>query len=187
MHDTLDIAAVKQRLRLRLAAARGVEADVSGILCARLLDAVESQEGERVACVWPLPGEVDLRPLCGSLHARGREILLPETTPKGTPLVFRQWMPGQPMKEGRFGTLYPDGPVEKPDLILVPLLAFDRRGHRLGYGGGYYDRTLAAFPHALPVGYAASWQEVEEVPTGPHDVPLPMIVTERETVFSGQG
>ncbi|GAN71501.1 hypothetical protein ASY01nite_15110 [Acetobacter syzygii] len=86
------------------------------------------------------------------------------------------------MLTGRFGTHYPDGPVMEPDLVLVPLLGFDRAGHRLGYGGGYYDRTLAALPHATSIGYAPSTQEVGHLPCGPYDQPLSCIVTEKEVI-----
>lgn len=91
------------------------------------------------------------------------------------------------MREGRFGTVYPDGPIDVPDLILVPMLAFDRRGYRLGYGGGYYDRTLASLPDARAIGYACSVQEVNDIPVGPFDVPLPVIVTEKENITPADG
>ena len=82
----------------------------------------------------------------------------------------------------RFGTLRPDGPEIVPDLLFVPLLAFDRRGRRLGYGGGYYDRTLAALPGAIAVGCAFAAQEMDEVPAGPHDIALDAVATEREVI-----
>ncbi|MFT9258302.1 MAG: 5-formyltetrahydrofolate cyclo-ligase [Acetobacter sp.] len=135
-----------------------------------------------VACVWPLPHELDLRPLCHWLDLNGATVVLPETPPRGNPLVFRQWRPGCAMLAGRFGTQVPDGPVMQPDMVLVPLLGFDRAGNRLGYGGGYYDRTLAAMPHVARIGYAPSTQEVESLPAGPHDQPLPCIVTDKETL-----
>lgn len=131
--------------------------------------------------------EVDLRPLFHSLCEEGWQILTPETPPKGSPLLFRQWKPACSMQEGRFGTVHPDGPVDVPDVILVPMLAFDRRGYRLGYGGGYYDRTLAALPDARPIGYAFSVQEVPHIPVGPFDVPLPVIVTEKEDIVPADG
>ncbi len=82
------------------------------------------------------------------------------------------------MKTGRYGTSHPEGAYRDPVLILVPLLAFDQRFYRLGYGGGYYDRTLASLRvHA--VGFAASWQEVETVPRDGFDIPMNVIVTER--------
>jgi 5-formyltetrahydrofolate cyclo-ligase len=135
-----------------------------------------------IAGVWPLPGELDLRPLLQALHASGHGILLPETTPPGQPLIFRHWTPGCAMVTERFGTQRPDGQIDSPDILFVPLLAFDRRGHRLGYGGGYYDRTLAALPGRAAIGFGFSALEVDFVPTGPHDQPLDAIVTEKEVI-----
>ena len=97
-----------------------------------------ARTGDCVALVWPLAGECDLRPVMDTLHADGLAIALPETPPTGHPLAFRLWQPGCLMQPGRFGTFHPDGPPVLPDVIGVPLLAFDRRGMRLGYGGGYY-------------------------------------------------
>ena len=107
-----------------------------------------SRRGAAVAGTWPIAGEIDVRPLWVAMHERGHRVLLPETPPRGLPLIFRQWAPGALMVPERFGTWRPDGPVGVPDVIFVPFLAFDDRGHRLGYGGGYYDRTLAALPGA---------------------------------------
>ncbi len=132
-----------------------------------------------VAAVWPLPGEADLRPLLARLHADGTVVLLPETPPRGRPLRFRRWMPGATMLPGRFGTLHPDGPEAMPDLLLVPLLLFDGRGVRLGYGGGYYDRTLARLPGVPAIGFAHARQEVASLPAGPNDVRLAAVATER--------
>ncbi|MFT8718692.1 5-formyltetrahydrofolate cyclo-ligase [Acetobacter sp.] len=171
--------AIRALVRNRLG---GVGADRSALLQDRLLTRLSVLPSQRIACVWPLPGEADLRPLCATLHDRGWEILLPETSPKGSPLRFRCWNPDSPMLPGRFGTCHPDGEEAVPDIILVPMLAFDRRGYRLGYGGGYYDRTLASLPHAQPVGFAFSEQEVARVPVGPFDKVLPVIVTEREDI-----
>ena len=114
--------------------------------------ALAPARGQVVAGFWPLPGEIDLRPLLHALVERGNPVCLPQTPPRGQALVFRQWAPGATLAPGRFGTTHPDGPVAVPDIVLVPLLAFDRSGARLGYGGGYYDRTLAALPDAVAIG-----------------------------------
>lgn len=138
--------------------------------------------GSAIALVWPLPGEIDLRPVFMPLHQRGYRVLLPFTPPRGQPLSFHHWHPDVTMCNGRFATWHPDGHAHRPDMVFVPLLAFDRRGGRLGYGGGYYDRTLARLPHAIAIGYGLATQEVAHIPMGPHDVPLSGVVTERERI-----
>lgn len=183
--DLPETASDKRAIRLAMKAAlQQADPSLSALLCNRLYARLRGRPPARIACVWPMPDEVDLRPLSHRLHEVGWQILMPETPPKGSPLIFRQWDPDCSMREGRFGTVCPDGPVDVPDVILVPMLAFDRRGYRLGYGGGYYDRTLAALPDACAIGYAFSVQEVPHIPVGPFDVPLPVIVTEKEDVTS---
>ncbi len=142
-----------------------------------LLKEILAQPAQKIAAVWPLAEEVDLRPLCHALSEAGRQVLLPETTPKGSPLIFRRWTPSSSMIAGRFGTSHPEGEIEVPDLVLVPFLAFDRSGYRLGYGGGYYDRTLAAL-NVPAIGFGFAGQQIDAVPTGPYDIPLKTIVTE---------
>src|SRR6185312_8294683 len=139
--------------------------------------------GAVVSGFWPLGEEIDIRPLLLALLERGHEIVLPVTPPRGQPLGFRLWRPGDPMAAEKFGTIRSTGPERVPDFLLVPLLAFDRRGHRLGYGAGYYDRTLHALRARKPVvavgiGYAA--QEVAEIPLTPRDARLDLVLTERE-------
>jgi 5-formyltetrahydrofolate cyclo-ligase len=131
-----------------------------------------------VSGFWPMPGELDIRPLLHALHARGSVVALPETPPRGRPLIFRRWTPETTMLRERFGTFRPEGDVLVPDTLLVPLLAFDRRGNRLGYGGGYYDRTLAALPGARAIGCAFAALELDEVPVGEYDAPLHAVATE---------
>ncbi len=159
----------------RRAALDGERLDVA--LIAHLLD-IPMPHGAVVGAVWPLPGEPDLRPLLAALHARGQSVMLPETPPQGRPLEFRRWTPGSVMLAGRFGTSHPEGPPGRPDILLVPLLAFDEAGGRLGYGGGYYDRTLAIWPECRSVGFGYAAQRVDSVPVEPHDVRLDAIVTE---------
>ena len=134
--------------------------------------------GTVVAGYWPMRGEIDVRPLLFALLGRGHTVLLPDTPPPGQQLAFHHWRPGARMFPGRFGTQRPDGPIGMPDVLLVPLLAFDPAGHRLGYGGGYYDRTIAAMPWATTIGCAFACQRMDHVPTESHDRPLDIIVTE---------
>lgn len=132
-----------------------------------------------ISGVWPLPGEADLRPALFALAEAGARIVLPVTTKRGQPLLFRTWRPGEALRDGPFGTKEPAGgePVA-PECLLVPLLAFDGAGRRLGYGAGYYDRTLAGLPGALALGFGFACQRMPEVPVGAADVPLPAVATE---------
>ncbi|MFL1462140.1 5-formyltetrahydrofolate cyclo-ligase [Roseococcus sp. DSY-14] len=167
----------KPELRRHALARRGGSPDAPRRLLAHLLPLVPP--GAAVAGFWPLPGELDLRPALAALHARGHALALPFTPPRGQPLRFRRWAPGEALAPGPMGTAHPAAEVPLvPGVVLVPLLAFDRRGGRLGYGGGYYDRTLPLFPHARRLGIAFAAQEVDEVPMQPHDIFLHAIVTE---------
>jgi 5-formyltetrahydrofolate cyclo-ligase len=136
--------------------------------------------GAAVAGFWPMGREIDIRPLLHALHERGHPIALPVTPKRGQPLQFRRWRPGDTLARGPVGTSQPGPDAEPltPTWLLVPLLAFDRRGNRLGYGAGYYDRTLAGLPGATAIGVAYACQELDEVPAGPEDVALSAIATE---------
>lgn len=127
----------------------------------------------------PLQDEINIVPLLHALHKSGHRLALPETPPKGEALIFRTWTPTTKMHTGRFGTLYPAADPIVPDWLLVPLLAFDLKGQRLGYGGGYYDRTIASLPNAFRLGCAYAIQQVDNVPTEPTDQPLHAIATEK--------
>ncbi|MCQ8240870.1 5-formyltetrahydrofolate cyclo-ligase [Rhizosaccharibacter radicis] len=178
---------IKRTLRREVRLRRERTASDAASLCegiARLCGSLPS--ATVIGGIWPLPGEPDLRPAWTALHGAGHVVALPETTPRGEPLRFRRWDPRQPMLGGRFGTSHPDGPVLVPGLVFVPLLAFDDRCHRLGYGGGYYDRTLAALPGARAVGVGFEWQRVPRLPVEPFDVPLSAVLTEKRLI-PGQG
>jgi 5-formyltetrahydrofolate cyclo-ligase len=138
--------------------------------------------GAVVSGFWPLDGELDIRRLLIALHAHGHSIVLPVTPKRGLPLSFRIWRPGDTMVAERFGTMRPAGEEQSPTFLLVPLLAFDRRGGRLGYGAGYYDRTLPLLSPRFALGCAFAAQEVPEVPMGPGDVRLDAVATERELI-----
>ena len=171
---------------LRLRAGCDPASATKDVTC-NLLTELPPPDGAVVAGYWPIGDELDARPALLSLAARGHLLALPTTPPRGQPLTFRAWAPGGDLLSGRFGTLEPPAgaPDVTPTFLLVPLLAFDRRGGRLGYGAGYYDRTLASLPGATAVGLAFHRQEVAEVPTGPGDAPLHAIVTDREVILSG--
>jgi 5-formyltetrahydrofolate cyclo-ligase len=141
--------------------------------------------GAIVSGFWPMGEEIDIRPLLHALYERGHPIVLPVTPKIGDPLTFRLWRPGDAMQPERFGTMAPTGPEAAPGFLLVPLLAFDRRGYRLGYGGGYYDRTLAGLPSAFALGCGYAVQEVDSVPVTPYDVRLSAVATEHAVIFFG--
>nr|WP_321984926.1 5-formyltetrahydrofolate cyclo-ligase [uncultured Lichenicoccus sp.] len=177
------IDARKRALRQALRQGRRSDPVADIGLIQALLDHVAVSPGMAVGGVWPLRDEPDLRPLWQRLHERGCAVLLPETTPRGSPLPYRPWSPGCVMLPGLFGSMHPAAPPSgSPDIVFVPMLAFDLQGWRLGYGGGYYDRTLAGLPQARAVGYALSSQQVDAVPHDRFDIRLPVIVTEQGPV-----
>ena len=166
-----------------LAARKGCDPVAAGeALTAHVLGACPPPADAVVSGFWPLAEEIDIRPLLLALHERGHAIVLPVTPKRDLPLRFRLWRPGEAMIAEGFGTLRPTGAERTPDFLLVPLLAFDRRGGRLGYGAGYYDRTLAGLGPCFALGCACAAQEVDAVPMGPHDRFLDAIATERELI-----
>jgi 5-formyltetrahydrofolate cyclo-ligase len=179
-HISSDLTALKAAARARALAVRaGCDPALGGMLSGHVLRDAPPPVDAIVAGFWPLAGEIDIRPLLVALVARGHAVVLPLTPKRGLPLEFRRWRPDDVMATGRFGTPVPLGAPMVPNFLLVPLLGFDRRGHRLGYGAGYYDRTLAALPGARALGCAFAAQELDSVPVGPQDVPLAAIATER--------
>ena len=131
----------------------------------------------------PMRGEINILPLLHELHRRNHRLALPETPPTGQALIFRAWTPDTQLRVGRFGTEYPDTPPLQPDFLLVPLLAFDLHGNRLGYGAGHYDRTIATIlPDAFRLGCAYAMQQVEHIPTEPTDQPLHAVATEHAII-----
>lgn len=134
----------------------------------------------------PILSEIDVTPLMLALFAAGHRLCVPVIQGKGLPLKFREWTPDSQMITGEFGAEIPaEGDWLEPELLIAPLVAFDAKGWRLGYGGGFYDRTLALLRSKRPtraVGFAYTVQEVQDVPTEPTDQPLDAIVTERGVI-----
>lgn len=180
-----DLAAAKRILREQALNARtGFDPAAAGAaLTQHILRTCPPPSGAIVSGFWPIGDEIDVRLLLEALHRRGHQIGLPVTGPRGQALTFREWTPGAALERERFGTVRPSGPELRPDFLLVPLLAFDRGGGRIGYGAGYYDRTLAGLPGAFALGCAYAAQEVAAVPVGPYDVRLDAVATERGVVF----
>lgn len=187
----------KTELRARILALRdmlgaavdgGAGAKAEALLLHRFLDGMDIlPPAAVVAGYWPMRGEIDVLPLLDGLAERGHITALPVVAAPRQPLTFRRWAPGDALAEGAYGTRHPEdsAPEVRPHCLLVPLLAFDRRGFRLGYGGGFYDRTIAALRQSggvVTVGVAYGGQEVGQVPAEDHDEPLDWVVTERELI-----
>jgi 5-formyltetrahydrofolate cyclo-ligase len=179
-------AAARRAALARRAQMAGDPAGAGAAMAAHVLATCPPPAGVVVAGFWPMGAEIDPRPLMRALSERGHPLVLPVTPRRGLPLSFRRWNWGEELAPGPMGTSYPAaGETLVPDWLLVPLLAFDRAGRRLGYGGGYYDRTLASLPGAVALGVAHAVQEVPEVPAGPHDVRLRRVATEGGVLACG--
>ena len=148
------------------------------------------RQGLVIAAFWPYRDEPDIRPLLEELHAMGHEIILPKVIQKNAPLEFFYWDPGAPMVKGHYGILEPEAKEigEMPDIVLLPMLGYGDNGERLGYGGGYYDRTIAQWEEQghEPLFIGAVWSEAHlgcEYECLPHDKPLDAIVSEKGVSF----
>ena len=133
-----------------------------------------------LAGYWPLGGEVDLRPLLADWHRSGRVALLPRVVGPAEPLRFHRWTPSLVLEAARFGVEEPPAgtPMLAPDVLLVPALAVDAAGYRLGYGGGFYDRTLAELHPTVAIGIVFAAQRVDRLPHDAFDQPLTHVATE---------
>mgnify|MGYP000545440795 CR=1 FL=1 len=177
-----------ERSRLRDARKRLVSAERKEIATA-LMDGLRMVLNERlsgadnatVSFYWPIKDEPDLRPLMTELCDAGVNIALPLVETKASPLVFRRWQPDTKMVRGDWNIPVPppDAPIVAPDIVLAPLVGWDGDGYRLGYGGGYFDRTLAALehkPYAVGIGFHSA--KLATIYPQPHDIALDLILTE---------
>ncbi len=141
------------------------------------------QTSQIVAGYWPMAHEIDVRPFLLEALAQGKKCTLPVVAQQNAPLIFRQWQNGDGLEEGLHRTVHPfaDQPILQPDLIFVPLLAFDHMGGRLGFGGGYYDRTMVSI-ESVRIGVAYDEQKVECVPMDRFDQRLDWIVTPTQVI-----
>ncbi|HEU4411413.1 MAG TPA: 5-formyltetrahydrofolate cyclo-ligase [Polyangiaceae bacterium] len=192
MNDELTPAERKERLRREAFARRdaldeGFRRRASERIATRALAFAGLEGVTPVGAYWPMRSEVDPRPLMEALVARGQDVALSRIVHPH--LSFRLWKPGDELEKGTFGVRQPspEAALVHPRALLVPLAAFDRRGGRIGYGKGHFDRaikTLEAQHPVLVVGLAYSSQEIDEVPIEPHDRSLDAIVTETELIRS---
>lgn len=135
---------------------------------------------------WPIKGEPDLRPLMARLIDAGVIVALPVVVAKAAPMVFRRWLPGMPMVRGDWNIPVPPPEAETllPDIALAPLVGWDRQGFRLGYGGGYFDRTLASLaPRPFTIGIGLQSAQLATIFPQPHDIGLDVILTEAGVRF----
>src|SRR5712691_2367131 len=163
---------------LRLAAAEAMAAQAFP---------VELPLGALVSGFSPIGSEFNPLPLMRRLAKQGARLALPVVVGRGQPLVFRAWAFGEPLGKGVWGIREPrsEAPEVQPDVLIVPLAAFDRTGHRIGYGAGYYDLTLTALRAQKPIlalGLAYAGQEIARVPATARDARLDLVLTEREAI-----
>ncbi len=162
----------------------------ASVIRASALELVEKLSVDRdpvVSVYWPIRSEMNTRPLIEALYDSGFKVVLPVMIAVKHPLIFRAFAPDDELMKGPYGLFEPspEKPALDPSIVFAPLAAFDRKGFRMGYGGGIYDATLTALRAKHPVaaiGLAYAVQEADAVPTEPHDQKLDYIITERETI-----
>lgn len=188
----MSLAEKKRALRAKAAAIRRAAFDAAGEaagegLKERFLAAIPLPQKAVVAGYWPIGEEMEVRPLMRRLHELEYVCALPAVVGRNRPLVFREWRPGMALVPGAYGIPVPpaDAPERRPDVLVVPLLAYDREGRRLGRGAGYYDRTLRALrvqAQVIAVGAAYAAQQVDAVPDDGFDERLDWVVTEKRAI-----
>lgn len=185
----MDLTAVKSEARAAAFARRKLAFEqATAAQSAHLSEVLAGYRGVPLAGYSPMRTEIDPLPAMAEAAAHG-PVGMPVIKAAATPLDFREWTPGCAMEEGTFGAFVPaSGDWIEPEILIVPLVAFDRKGGRLGYGGGFYDRTLErlrARRATLAIGFAFAAQEAESLPLEPTDQPLDMIVTEAGILTPG--
>jgi len=185
-----DVARWRKAERARLRAARlalsvGERKEIGEALARHLQQVLQDRfggaQGKVFSAYWPIKGEPDLRPLMAELHKAGITVALPLVETRAAPLTFRRWTPETRMVRGDWNIPVPpsDATVVTPDIALAPLVGWTAEGYRLGYGGGYFDRTLAVLkPKPFVVGIGFQEARLKTIYPQPHDIPLDLIVTE---------
>jgi 5-formyltetrahydrofolate cyclo-ligase len=189
----MSLAELKRLARSKASTIRNAIQETTGAgaaLAARGLPVSRNAQNQIISAFHSFGTEISTFELFDKLVADGWTTALPIVVAKNTPLVFRKWAPGEPLASGLWDIKIPPdtAPEVQPDVLLVPLLAFDRQGYRLGYGGGFYDRTLEklrAIKKVTAIGIAYAAQEVDSVLRDAHDQQLDWIMTEQETIKCG--
>ena len=173
--------------RQRLIADRlGTSADQRQNNSAKIASALDTYignpEGLTISTYWPFRGEPDLRKWMESVTRRGGQCALPVVIERGQPLIFRKWKAGDPLVRGVWNIPIPaEGPAINPDIVIAPVVGFDPHCYRLGYGGGFFDRTLAAMsmkPRIVGVGYESAF--IPTIHPQPYDIPMDAVITEQQ-------
>lgn len=180
-----DVARWRKAERSRLLAARAaLTVEMREAAAAAIAGHLESMLGEVagkvIAGYWPIKSELDLRPWLSSLRSLGATVVLPVVTQRAAPLQFRAWSPEVRMERGFWNILVPaEGEWLVPDVVIAPVVGFDRGCYRLGYGGGYFDRTLATLGSTCaPIGVGLAASRIPTIFPQPHDIAMRMVVTE---------
>lgn len=194
-----DVARWRRAERIRLRAARdalsvadrqAAGAELSTHLRRYLATRFAGAAGLTLSAYWPIKGEPDLRALMAELHGLGVAVALPVVEVKAAPLVFRRWVPGMAMVRGDWNIPVPppDAETLTPDIALAPLVGWDGAGFRLGYGGGYFDRTLAALsPRPFTIGIGLQSARLATIFPQPHDIAPDVILTEAGVQVQREG
>ncbi len=191
-----EITAQKSEMRQRMIAARAriparTAKRAAQEISRQFMGSIPVKKWDIIGGYWPMTGEVDTVMLLEALAEQGHKVTLPVAKKRGEPLIFREWRPGLPLIRNPELKIQepPKGAQElTPTLLIVPLLAFDAAGYRLGFGAGFYDRTLAALAGKplFTVGLAYARQQVGYVPREPHDHPLDCIITEKRALITAE-
>ena len=192
MSDSLEIQTLKIKYRkkqslLRKEISNNLSQNVFNIIAERVISTIKHNNIKKpvVSGFLPIGSEIDVRHTLDLALKNDFEICLPCVVEKDTPLIFRKWRDGNKLIKEKFGTQAPteQAKILIPNVIITPLLAFDKKKYRLGYGGGFYDRTIAQFNQQnheyITIGVALDMQKVDEVPIGTYDEALNFIITEK--------
>lgn len=174
----------KQQRKQLIAAREAIPAEIhqqwSQAITGFLKQGLPQPQKMIIGIYWPFRGEYDPRPITQYFLQQGAILALPEITGKNEPLCFREWSPDTPMKSGAYGIPVPlETPIVRLDALIIPMVGFDQHGYRLGYGSGYFDRTLATYERQpLTIGVAFELQRLDSIYPQAHDISMHYVVTE---------